>query len=1163
MIIFEKMYFFNKKWNITMRYYKAFQIAVLLIFNISCLLAQNPQHFTFQSNTGNTGSIVVPMNTATIDGVPLSEGDEIGAFTPAGLCVGAVVWSPNTNIGFSVWGNNEQTPEIDGLQAGETIYYRFWKQSNNLEYTDVNVTYFQGSGNYSINCYFIISSIYSGTPPPLVVPMLEYPGNEANNIPIQTAVRWYQVAGATHYKLQVSENPDFSTLIVEQSSVVDTFFQCLTLNYITQYYWRVQAYNQTSSSFWSFSRKFTTVQEYLDAPTLVFPQPNAEDLDAQINFIWNKVANATQYTFQLSRNSGFTNLRLNEIVNDTTFNAINLSYNTTFYWRVRAKKGNSNSNWSEARSFSVKEQDLPAPNLIQPQNLASNISLTPTLKWNKIDIATNYLLQVSRNSSFSILIVNELNIIDTTYSITNSLNPNSQYYWRVAAFHQSVLSQWSNVWRFTTQDETIKAPQLASPANNAVNVPLTANFHWISVQNATSYHFQLSLSKEFSILVKDEQELLQTNIIVKELSYNKNYYWRVRAKKNNNFSDWSETWNFSTIKNQDTLQAPILISPLNNSNEVALRPTFVWSKIEKATSYHIQISKLSDFSSLTFENNILTGTTFISGELELNTNYYWRVKCYNEEQISSNWSEVWTFKTIKEVIISPPEDWKYVNNTGNSSNILLQKAFSDDFIINGRNILIGDAIGVFYSINDNFICAGYSICSGETISITVWGDNPETDFKDGFNVNEIYTIKVWDSRAGLELNANVTYLSGPDNYQIDTISLIGTLNTDIVAKTMKIPLNGNWSLISSYINPNLLNLENIFMNYSSVNVVKNSLNQRYIPNQLNEIGNWNKNEAYWVNSTATETLTITGNQIDPLANPLDLNNGWILLPYFLDFNQSCEVAFKNVENDLLVAKDENGNLYLPFYNFNSIKTIYPGMGLQCFFTKSVTFVYSDTSKIIDEKKPTEFNKNLIGNRTGNTTVIIATIVGYNGYNVAAYNVQDQMVGIGTALNNQAIFTVWGDDENTRSFDGAIEDELLTIKVFKDSDTNIYIFQPNNIRDITKNKPYTELRYYKDAVLNITGTIVSVDDIGSYEVDFNIRPNPASNFVNIEYSINNESNVMISLYSVNGELIESKSIFEAVYGNNLLQFDISDLAAGVYIVKFQAGKEVIIKKLVVL
>ena len=91
-----------------MRYYKVFQIAILLIFNISCLLAQEPQHFTFQSNTGNTGSIVVPMNTATIDGVPLSEGDEIGALL---LLVYVGRYKPNTNIDF-LFGANEQTPRV-------------------------------------------------------------------------------------------------------------------------------------------------------------------------------------------------------------------------------------------------------------------------------------------------------------------------------------------------------------------------------------------------------------------------------------------------------------------------------------------------------------------------------------------------------------------------------------------------------------------------------------------------------------------------------------------------------------------------------------------------------------------------------------------------------------------------------------------------------------------------------------------------------------------------------------------------------------------------------------------------------------------------------------------------------------------------------------------
>ncbi len=1161
-LLFLKKGIFYKKWNNPMKLKKVYLLAILFILNISYLFAQAPQHFISVFNTGFNGTVIIQLNTVTIDGVLLSQGDEIGAFTPAGLCVGAVVWQNNTNVGITVWGNNDQTPEIDGLQPGETIHYRLWKQSTNSEFSDINVTYYQGSGNYSVNCYFVVSSLYSGTAPDLVVPMLEYPLNESKNIQLQTLVGWYAVPGATHYKLQISESSDFATLFLEQNSITDTFFQVSNLNYITSYYWRVQAFNQTSNSFWCFPRKFTTMMEYLNVPLLLYPQPNAEDLEQDLTLKWAKVSNATQYVFQIASDTNFNSLRYSQIISDTTFNADNLTYNTTFYWRVRAKKGNSYSNWSEKRSFTIKEQEVPAPILIQPQNLSVNVALTPLFKWHKVGSATNYLFQLSLNADFSILIANELNLIDSTYTLSTSLEPNTQYYWRVATFRQSKLSDWSSVWRFTTQEETLNSPILNSPSNNAVGLPLTVNFVWNDVQNATSYHFQLSQNKEFSMLVKDEPEISQKNIIVKDLIYNTKYYWRVLAKNNTLVSNWSETWNFTSQKSQDTLQAPKILSPANNSNEVSLNPTFTWNKVEKAETYHIQISKLFDFSLLVYENENLTGTFAQSNGLELNTSYYWRVKCANE-QVSSNWSEIWTFKTIKEIIIKPPDDWKFANNTGNSSTILLQKAFGESFIINGRNFLQGDAVGVFYSDNDKLVCAGYSICANETISVTVWGDNHDTDSKDGFYVDEIYTIKVWDSRAGLELNANVTYLSGPDNYQIDAVSIVGSLNTDIISKTIKIPLMKDWSLISSYINPNIKNLENIFMNYSSVGIVKNILNQRYIPNEQNEIGNWNNNEAYWVNTSSDDTLSITGTQIDPFTNPLYLLRGWTLLPYFLDFNQSCDVAFKSVKNDLLVAKDENGNLYLPYYNFNTIKTIYPGMGLKCFFAKNVTLTYNDTSKIIDIRKPPVFNENLIGKRTGNTAVIIATIIGYNGYNVAAYNELDQMVGIGTAMNNQAVFTVWGDDENTRSYDGAKEDELLSIKVFKDNDTVIYAFIPNNIRDVTQDEPYTELRYHQDAVFVITGTIVGVEENYSYDFDLNIRPNPASSYINIEYSLTNESNAMISLYSINGELIEVRNIPVAAYGINRQQFNISNLTSGIYFIKFQAGSKVIIKKFVVL
>ncbi|MFQ5420907.1 MAG: hypothetical protein ACE5EY_11175, partial [Anaerolineae bacterium] len=53
-----------------------------------------PSHFTFTSPTQESYSLVI--DNATLDGAQLSNGDEIGVFTPAGLCVGASVWDGST-----------------------------------------------------------------------------------------------------------------------------------------------------------------------------------------------------------------------------------------------------------------------------------------------------------------------------------------------------------------------------------------------------------------------------------------------------------------------------------------------------------------------------------------------------------------------------------------------------------------------------------------------------------------------------------------------------------------------------------------------------------------------------------------------------------------------------------------------------------------------------------------------------------------------------------------------------------------------------------------------------------------------------------------------------------------------------------------------------------
>ncbi|MBI4546678.1 MAG: T9SS type A sorting domain-containing protein [Ignavibacteriae bacterium] len=116
-------------------------------------------HFTFVSNTGRNATVGIPASAnPNIGGIPLASGDEIGVFTPSGLCVGAVVWTGSSNA-LTVWGDNEQTPDTDGIHSGEQMFYRVWQRSINTEYPDVNFTYSQGDSIYIDNGIFVLSSL--------------------------------------------------------------------------------------------------------------------------------------------------------------------------------------------------------------------------------------------------------------------------------------------------------------------------------------------------------------------------------------------------------------------------------------------------------------------------------------------------------------------------------------------------------------------------------------------------------------------------------------------------------------------------------------------------------------------------------------------------------------------------------------------------------------------------------------------------------------------------------------------------------------------------------------------------------------------------------------------------------------------------------------------
>jgi hypothetical protein len=137
---------------------KSYYLILILIFTVKIIVGQQTTHFIFTSNTGNNATVALPVSiNPNIGGVPLSVGDEIGVFSSSGLCVGGIVWNQE-NAAITIWGDDEMTPIIDGIQVGDSIHYRVWKKSTNTEYPVTNVSYSLGDGKYIVNGIYILNS---------------------------------------------------------------------------------------------------------------------------------------------------------------------------------------------------------------------------------------------------------------------------------------------------------------------------------------------------------------------------------------------------------------------------------------------------------------------------------------------------------------------------------------------------------------------------------------------------------------------------------------------------------------------------------------------------------------------------------------------------------------------------------------------------------------------------------------------------------------------------------------------------------------------------------------------------------------------------------------------------------------------------------------------
>ncbi|MBK8663003.1 MAG: T9SS type A sorting domain-containing protein [Ignavibacteriales bacterium] len=370
-----------------------------------------------------------------------------------------------------------------------------------------------------------------------------------------------------------------------------------------------------------------------------------------LSFKWRKAQERIEaiqkYQIQISIDSLFGSFFINDsTLTDTSKVVGGMSYLTKYFWRVRAQNQTGWGDWSETWRFTTIIEKPTIPVLASPLNNSLGLLNPITTKWNKSLRVEKYKLQVSTDSLFGSLIVNDSTIVDTTKMLPELANY-TKYFWRVKAVNIGGESDWSTVWNFKTLGNPYSVI-LASPENGAVNNPVNSvTFKWFKpqerVETILKYHFQLSTDSLFGSIAFSDSTLIDTTASGSGLSYLTTYFWRVRAKNETGWGDWSQVWNLTTIIDKPSI--PLLVSPANNVTQLLQPVVLKWRQSLRVEKYTLEVSENPNFTTLFLVDSTLTDTMRTLPQLQNAKTWYWRVKARNIGG-SSEYSAVWNFRTL-------------------------------------------------------------------------------------------------------------------------------------------------------------------------------------------------------------------------------------------------------------------------------------------------------------------------------------------------------------------------------------------------------------------------------------------------------------------------------------------------------------------------------------
>lgn len=449
-----------------------------------------------------------------------------------------LIGSPNDGVNMDAYGSKiliesqgkkfyrELMGSISGNRCSQNSSEIHFGLGNIDKIEKVTITYPNGKQNTITNLKpnkkYLVRYLNSPSQRIMTAPQQYFPPNYSTHLPKTNIDFKFYSTGVTLYRIEyfkkVKDSLQNHSTIVFLSGVPDEpiqqtrytrEFDCGT------YYWRVKAYDADSaiSDFWVF----TVCAPKPLAPQLKIPENGSKNVSAKTSFEWlpaqyETQTNAeTEYILQIYlKDNPNEPVFVSEPIKELKYQLNEpLQPGQTYIWRVRGKNEDVLGDYSEFWEFTT----MPLPNepkLLLPEDEAINVDLKPRFRWERVENATGYHLQISRDSEFNDIAYEKDDIVWISYNLPIELEIGKTYWWRLRAYNDGGYGKWSDKFSFTTTTQ-VNVNYLNEEQLNFEIIPNPATFNKVRIKifNSVMEPYFLVI---YNIFGEQVHKFAQTNL---------------------------------------------------------------------------------------------------------------------------------------------------------------------------------------------------------------------------------------------------------------------------------------------------------------------------------------------------------------------------------------------------------------------------------------------------------------------------------------------------------------------------------------------------------------------------------------------------------------------------------------------------------------------------